>query len=480
MTYLPVHLFVGVVALLATVAVRGLSTNRFIARRLRVSLLLLCAYVAINLFPLWSSGRALHERLDSVEDLILALAAINLVVLLTFNPFREDRVSERFPSVVQDAITIAVFLIVSTVFMREKFLTTSAVSAVVLGFALQDTFGNMFAGLAIQVEKPFRIGDWVAISQHEGKISEITWRATKLRTKSGNFVVIPNNLIAKEAITNYSEPIHAVRLVVNVGASYDVPPNRVKRTIQAALASEPLLLEAPAPEAFVFDFAASAITYRVEFWIGDFANETAALDRARTAIYYAFRRESIEIPYPIQVTYRHTDHSAAGAGAHQTRLRRLIDDVDLFAPLGEDQRAHLLGESRERLYGDGERIVRQGDEGSSMFLVADGEVAVLIEPGDHEVARLTAGDYFGEMSMLTGEPRSATVRASGDSRVLEITADTFKHLVAGNPGLLEQISVVEANRRVELERRRSATTAAVQVQDVQQSIFARIQQFFRM
>ncbi len=152
---------------------------------------------------------------------------------------------ERFPNIVQDTIIIGLFLIVATVVMQEKFLTTSAVGAVVIGFALQDTLGNMFAGLAIQVEKPFRVGHWVAVGSYEGLVTEVTWRATKLRTKTGNLVVLPNAFISKEAIVNYSEPAAPTRLEVVVGVSYDVPPNQVKAALIEAVANVPLALAEP-------------------------------------------------------------------------------------------------------------------------------------------------------------------------------------------------------------------------------------------
>ena len=119
----------------------------------------------------------------------------------------------------------------ATSVLQEKFLTTSAVGAVVVGFALQDTLGNAFSGLAIQTEKPYRAGQWIKVGDHEGRVEEITWRATKLRTKTGTFVIVPNNVMSKEAIVNFSEPIIPTRMSVDVGASYAVPPNEVKAAI---------------------------------------------------------------------------------------------------------------------------------------------------------------------------------------------------------------------------------------------------------
>src|SRR5437868_12549543 len=176
----------------------------------------------------------------------------------------------------QDAIVIGLFILAATLFMQEKILTTTAVGAVVLGFALQDTLGNLFAGLAIQIEKPFRVGHWVTVGGKDGLVSEITWRATKIRTKAGNFVVVPNSVLSRDTITNYSEPTRETRLEVMVSAGYDVPPNQVKAVIVEALAGEPLIMAEHPPEVLLVNFADSWMTYRIRIWTTDFAADERA------------------------------------------------------------------------------------------------------------------------------------------------------------------------------------------------------------
>ena len=127
----------------------------------------------------------------------------------------------------------------------------------------------------------------------DAMVSQITWRATKLRTKAGNFVIVPNSVLSQDTIVNYSEPTLETRIEVDVGASYDVPPNEVKATILAAIRDEPLISTAREPEVLLFDFAASAITYRVRVWTTDFAADERLRDRMRSAIYYAFRRSGM-------------------------------------------------------------------------------------------------------------------------------------------------------------------------------------------
>jgi small-conductance mechanosensitive channel len=232
---------------------------------------------------------------------------------------------------------------------------------VVIGLALQDTLGNFFAGLAIQTEKPFRVGDWVTIGGEDGIVSEITWRATKMRTKAGNFVVVPNSTLAKDTIVNYCQPTRSLRLQVEVGASYEVPPNVVKAVIRQALETAPEILHDRAPEVLVAEFANSSVLYRVRFWIGDFEADERAKDAVRTLIYYALKRNNITIPYPIQVEMTAEEggvvpvRGAVGADTFTT--------VALFSPLSANERAALLAVARPVRYGTGEAIVRQGDAG---------------------------------------------------------------------------------------------------------------------
>ena len=347
-----------------------------------------------------------------------------------------------------------------------------------IGFALQDTLGNAFAGLAIQSEKPFHVGHWIRVGEFEGRVAEVTWRATKLRTKAGNFVILPNNIVSKEAITNYSEPAAPTRTEVEVGASYFSPPNLVKKAIHEAIANAPRTLKTPPPDVVLRAFDSSAITYRARFWIEDYERDEAARDEVRTAIYYAFDRHGIEIPWPIQVQYEREWGEPSAEAVVQER-DRLLAGVDLFATLAPEQRRAIASAMTRRAFGDGEAIVRQGDGGGSMFVVASGRVAVVLEPDRREVATIDRGGYFGEMSLLTGEPRTATVLARGDCSVLEIEADAFRSLGAANPQALEQVGVAAAARRVELDQMRSAGTGAA-VADAPATFLGRMRRFLRV
>jgi CRP-like cAMP-binding protein len=469
-------LIAGVVALGLALGLRVAIRSRFIRGRLLFSTWLLVAFVALQVAVMRSVGDV--ALFAALARLVFVLAVINLAIGTLANPWQEDRPSERFPAIVQDVTLIGLFAIVA-VLLNEQLLTTSAVGAVVVGFALQDTLGNLFSGLAIQIEKPFRVGHWIAIGDREGQVQEVTWRATKLRTKAGQFLIVPNGVISKEAILNYSEPTIPTRVEVEVGASYLTPPNDVKAAILEALANSPLALTSPPPNVLLRNFGASAIDYLIQFWIGDYAIDTQARDQVRTNIWYVFRRRNIEIPWPIQVDYSREELPLRSEGDVLSAAARLAA-IDLFATLPQDARLALSRTAQEHIFAAGEAIVRQGDSGSSMFVVLSGEARVVLEPAGQEVARIGPGGFFGEMSMLTGEPRTATVSAVHDVRVLEIPAERFREVALERPGLVEHISSVVAARRVELDEARAAATPSPAVAAAPRSLLGRIQSFLRL
>ena len=394
------------------------------------------------------------------------------------NPWKDDRPSDRFPGIVQDFVVLAIFIVIGTLLLREQLLTTSAVGAVVVGFALQDTLGNLFAGLAIQIEKPFRVGQWIQISGRDGEVQEITWRATKLRTKDGEFLVVPNSTVSKEPVLNYSEPTVANSVSVEVGASYLTPPNEVKAAILEAIANAPLAIRAPEPKVLVQSFGDSAINYTAYFWVNNYGAEREARDQVRTNIWYEFRRRNIEIPWPIQIQYERTEEPV-WSERHVDAAAEYLSHIDLFAPLDGQTRQALAKASHHRLFAGGESIVRQGAPGDSMFVVLHGRVRVVLEPSGQEVAMIPAGGFFGEMSMLTGDARTATVRAVDDATVLEISASQFRLLAVANPALLDHVSAVVSSRRTGLDEAKAAV-AAIAAPEARHNFLARMRRFLTL
>jgi small-conductance mechanosensitive channel/CRP-like cAMP-binding protein len=468
------HFFWAVGFLVASAAAIAAVRNRLVKRRLLFSAILfliaLAAHVAILEYP------ATQSQLEAAEYFIIAFGAIAGGVTLALNPWLRERQGDGVPAIVQDTTTVVLVGLASLfIFQSTSFVYGITGSAVVLGFALQDTLGNAFAGLAIQIERPFRVGHWIAAAEHEGRVVEITWRATKIRTKSGDLVILPNSLVAQQAIRNYSAPTAPTRLFVEVGVAYDTPPNDAREAILTAVRRVPRVMTTPGPEVLLVDFAASAITYRARFWIEEFEKDEVTKSDVRLAIYYELRRRNIEIPWPIQIQY---DRHEAPRDSPELResYRRSIAAVPVLATLSEDAQRALAAASRERLFADGEVMVREGDTGESMFVVRNGRVAITVGTEARLVAVTETDGYFGEMSLLTGEPRTATVTARGDATVLEISAGDFRAFVQGHPDVIDHLAAASALRRKELEEARPASGAATPIE--RRSLAIRMRKFF--
>jgi small-conductance mechanosensitive channel/CRP-like cAMP-binding protein len=465
----------GIVLAFVALATRGITVNRYVRSRLLISAILFGAYAfaaAVVLYAPVAVG--VGDQLRTLTALLLAVGTANAIVVLAINPWRVDRIPEHFPHIVQDAIVIALVGLAAMLFLPDKVVATTAVGAVVIGFALQDTLGNLFAGLAIQVEKPFRVGHWVTIGGKDGLVSEITWRATKIRTKAGNFVVVPNSVLSRDTITNYSEPTRETRLDVQVTAGYDAAPNEVRQVIEAALAGEPLILADPLPEVQLAEFGDSSIVYRVRVWTTEFARDEAVRERVRTRVYYAFRRSGIAFPFPVRVLARvpRREHEQADES-----LAHGLDSVEIFASLTPAQRSHLASRARIVTYAAGEVIAREGEPGASMFVLRSGKASVTVENTVGELARLDPGAFFGEMSLLTGDRRIATVTALTDCTLLEVAVEAFRDVVLTDAVGLDRVAAAVTSRRAEIERHRATRATTAPEEETPQTFLERVRKF---
>lgn len=364
-----------------------------------------------------------------------------------------------------------------------ELLTGSALVTAVLGFALKDTLGNVFAGLAIHAEHPFEIGDWIqydANPAHVGRVVEINWRATKVLTLDEAFVIIPNGQLAQASIRNFTKPEPWSRRSLFVVTPYEVPPQRVQAIILDAIRGSFGVLEHPAPSVVTNDFKERG----VEHWVRLFTTEFNQRDRvdgmARDRIWYALARHGIEIPVATQaIRLTHLPLAAAEpAEAAVERRERCLKRIGLLSVLEPAQLRRLAGDTIDRVYAAGEQIIRQGDSGSCMFVVMEGRVEVAAG-AEHtapvRIAMLEAGDYFGEMSLMTGAPRVATVTALVETRLLEVGKEPFGRVLAAQPALIERLG--GALRERLFDRAQAIAGAERTVPEVQ-DIFRKIRDFF--
>jgi small-conductance mechanosensitive channel/CRP-like cAMP-binding protein len=338
----------------------------------------------------------------------------------------------------------------------------------VIGFAMQDLLGNIIAGIALELGKPFRIGDWLVVETKHAEVIEVNWRSTRLRTNDDVYLDIPNKTIVGSTITNLTFPTrqHAIRLVV--GFDYNVPPNFIKDVMSRAAAEANGVLTTPKPKVFLKAFEDSAVLYEIKFWLEDESKFNDIVDGIRTNVWYAAQRANIRIPFPIRTV--HVERPAARSGSSLSIAQFSAKKHPFLQLLDEDQLSKLLMHARLQRFGRGEKVIEQGATGQSMFVLLHGEAQVLVGANGEQtqVATLRTGDYCGEMSLLTGEPRSATVIASTDCEMWEIDKNTMGELLQENETLVQKLGEILAERRLVTEGIVASTTNRNEVRMMQQ------------
>jgi small-conductance mechanosensitive channel len=357
----------------------------------------------------------------------------------------------------------------------SSLIATSALLSVVLGFALQETLGNLFSGLTLHAEQPFEQGEFVSFGKWSGKVVDVGWRSTRILTGDDDELLVPNSLISREVVRNHSRPTLHDSVEIPLVLDIDAPPARCKAVLREAVASCGLVLKDPSPRVQLSGFEANGALYKVRFVGESYPQQRATLDQVYEAIWYALRRAGIDQPFPQQtVSFREraSEMEARRRRENLAEAEDLLSRIDFIGALRVEDRKLLAERARYLEYGPGQSVVRQGESGDTFYLVARGELSVRIE-GDKEVARLERGAFFGEMSLLTGEPRSATVVAMSEAGLLEVDRDAFSRVFAANPDVGKELATVIARRRIGLADAR-AVDAGGSIDAVDGNLFDRI------
>lgn len=429
-------------------------------------------------------------------SLLLVLAALGrCLFLLVVDWLLDHRLGRPLPRIIHDIVQGLVYTGVVLIALRASgvepgsLLTTSALLTAVVGLSLQDTLGNLFAGLSIQVQRPFEVDDWIQLDTDNrfiGKVIEINWRATKVITLENVELIIPNSALARTSIKNFTKPTSLSRRTIEVVASYDVSPRKVEAALLRALWSVPGVLPEPAPFVLIPRFADSGIAYHLCYFIDDFARRDRVDTLVRQRVWYALRRERIPMPFPTQ-TLQLTDATAAHERddrREQARRIAALRGVDFLAAVPAPLLESLAARSSTSHFAPGEIVLRQGDPGHDLYVVLDGEVSVIVgRPGGSvaELARLGPGKFFGEMSLMTGERRSATVQAASECEMVKVDKEAFHDVLAASPGLAEQITRVLVERQVEIDENVAARSArGADVEARNSALLGKIRKFFAL
>ena len=443
----------------------ALTVGRILKRRagVRLGILFQLFCLALAFYSaMWTYGVAIDLR-NHVGTALLVLSAAIVVALIdryVWDWYFEKRKHTPIPHFPRQIVALVVYLITLLMVLWYGYhashwltglLTGSGIAAIVLGLAGQNLLSGVIAGMSLQINRPYKVSDWLKVGDTYGEVMEINWRSTRLRTNDGIYLDIPNNEIVKSTIVNlhYPTEVHAMR--IRVGLDYNVPPNRVKDALVRAAQSAKNVLPSPPVKVFLVEFGDHAVTYEIKYYMGNHARFNETNDAVRTNVWYELKRQRINIPYPIRTLQLERRSQPAPEGHEEARV--ILRGEPLFQCLSDGQIDNLVKQSELNHFGRGEHVIEEGAEGDSMFILLRGaaEVSVSKNGSTIPVATLSSGDCFGEMSLLTGEKRSATVRADGDCYVMEISKETMAEVIRDSPECMKQLSELLAKRKMETE-----------------------------
>src|SRR2546421_3039730 len=444
----------------------AVGIGRFLKQRAGVRLgllfrlfaLILAFYDAIAVYGVHASWR---NHVGAAVILLSTALVVALVNRYVWDLYYEKKRQTTIPHFLREVVGGIIFLIVLLLVLSYGYhaeaqlkgvLAGSGVVAIILGFAGQNFFAGIIGGISIQINRPYKVGDWLQVGERFAEVREINWRSTRLCTNDDIYLDIPNNEMVGHQIVNlhYPTEIHAIR--IRVGVEYKNPPNLVKEALARAAQSAKNVVPDPPVRVFLVDFADYAVIYEIKYYMGNHSRINETNDAVRTNVWYELKRRGITIPFPIR-TLQVERKAALPVKEEQAEALSILRGERLFECLSEEQLSHVVQQARLKLFGRGEPVIEEGSAGDSMFVMLRGAANVLVSKNGSkiQVATLGAGDCFGEMSLLTGEPRSATVRADADCYVMEIGKPVMAEVLRDAPSCLEKLSELLAQRKLETE-----------------------------
>jgi small-conductance mechanosensitive channel/CRP-like cAMP-binding protein len=391
----------------------------------------------------------------------LVVAVVRFLSYLATKTFFRNTAEREISSLLKTVLSIIVYIVAFFIIFQSQFpgvqltalFTGSTIVGIVVGLALQDTLGNLFAGIALQADQSFQVGDVILISgRGEGVVESVSWRGVKIRTFQNKLLVISNSVLGKETIEVAAKGNLNAKLVF-FNSHYSHSPARTIQVVRDAVRQVENVSQKMRPVVRIRNLGDNGIDWEVKYWLDDYAqqHDTDALIRQR--IWYVFHREKVSFAYPTRTLHIEPKPVEIAPDEIVNTIVESLNRVSIFAPLSDEETERLANASTSRVYAPNEAIVRQGQVGGSMFVIIRGSVKVQLPEKGYQktINSLNENDFFGEMSLLTGAPRSANVIAVEETEVLRIDKKGLKPILESNPTLVESIFELIEERKALLK-----------------------------
>lgn len=489
--------FFALALLLLAVLYRTLSGSR---TTLKHTLLFFCIWLVVDLLAALLAVRGDTARAAMIHQAGLFGLGLVLIRLFGLALFRDllPRLSIRTPRILEDIVVIGGYLLWAMVRLSSNgvelssLVATSAVITAVLAFAMQDTLGNILGGLALQLDNSLEIGDWVKLDDLSGRVVEIQWRYTAILTRNGEKVVVPNSQLMKgkfSVLLDADLGATAWRRWIWFNVDYGVSPAQVIAVVERAMADADIanVAKTPAPSCVVMDFSAGSLRYALRYWLLDPQVDDPTDSAVRLHLLTALQRSGWRIALPDQLLHLVKEDEAYRDRVRQRDMQRrqhALASVELFALLSPDEQRTLAERLVFAPFARGAVMTRQGAMAHWLYLISSGEAEVLWEAPNGERRQLTtvpAGSVFGEMSLLTGAPRSATVIAKTDVECYRLDKSGFEDIIRARPELAESMAhilAVRARQIEELQTQYHLEQSEAEHAQHRAAIVGRIREFF--
>ena len=398
------------------------------------------------------------------EICLLLIALGNIRIFITF--MTSVLLARRAVPRILGEVTMALSLVVYALIRLDavgvnptSLIATSAALTVVVGIAMQATLGNLLGGISLQLDNTCRIGDWIEVEGLTGEVVSIRWRYTALATVNNVTIIIPNAELMKNRVTligRRGDQRIPWRRPIEFGVGYEWTPGQVLAVVGAALerAELPFVATEPMAHCICTGFDSSAIKYVVYYWLTDIKSYLVTDSRVRVHVYAALGRAGMEIPISRSDLYLHSGRHLQLTKSEREQESRvaLLRSLELFAPLTEDETHALAAQLIGTPFGPGDIATRQGEPSDSLYILARGQVGIFRDaapgsaPARQRLATLAAPAYFGEMGLLTGQARSATIAAESEVLCYRLDKTAFESIIQARPELAGVMSQTVVTR----------------------------------
>jgi small-conductance mechanosensitive channel len=395
--------------------------------------------------------------------LIVALGNIQLWIMFLGNVLLARRAVPRILS----EVSMAIALVVYALFRMEALgvnLTAITFSAgaltAIIGFAAQATLNNLLGGISLQLDNTCRIGDWIEIEGATGEVVSIRWRYTAITTVNNETIVIPNAELMKGRVTllgRRGDERIPWRRPIEFGVGYEWTPGQVLAVVREALEriDIPFVASERQAECLCAGFDSTAIKYVVYYWLTDIRSYLTTDSRVRVHVYAALGRAGMEIPITRSDVFLHSARSlhASKSAVEQEARVALLQSLELFSSLTEDEQHALAAQLIPTPFGQGDVATKQGEPSESLYILARGQVGVFRDaepggkPGRKRLAMLSAPAFFGEMGLLAGQARTATLVAESEALCYRLEKRGFEAIIRARPEIADAMSKIVAERQ---------------------------------